>query len=766
MQLPPLKNSQHEQQIYRHRIYFAIGFVSLFMMGLVGWYSHLQITQHEKYATASDKNRIRFQPLPPARGYIYDRNGILLADNYPIFTATLSPADIEDLDDILSRLTPILNLTEDDILQFRSRIKTAKKTERVTLKLNLTENEIAHLSELKYQFPGVKIETQMTRYYPHGELFAHVIGYVGRINDKELKQLDQNLYAGTNLIGKIGIEKYYEDLLHGTPGYESVEADAHNNVLRHLGYKEATRGNDLYLSVDYGLQKVISNQMTGKRGAVVALDPRTGEVLALVSSPTFNPNLFVTGISKKDYSALRDNLDQPLFNRAVQGVYPPGSVIKPMEALGGIHYKIVDWNTTITDPGYFTLPGDSHKFRDWLKTGHGYVNMHKSIVVSCDTYYYVMAHQMGIERMNEWMRQFSFGEKTGLDLPSESSGLYPNPEWKMRTRKSKWLRGETISVSIGQGAFTATPIQMAVATAITANKGAHITPHVLRESKGAKEYPVHNATDGQVKFNGTKADWDRMREAMVSVVSYGTAKAINKDLKYRIAGKTGTAQVKSIAQNKKYSEMKFTERQRDHGLFVAFAPADNPEIAIAVIWENGQAGGNAAQVARPILDYWLLHREENPVLPPTHQVSGGLMTAGTKPGERSSNRKNLVNNQRSSNTTTTNRTANNLTATPTRQVTPARNITTNNNRATNITATQNRPTARPNTVNSTNNKPKPAVRTNTTANKPAQSKPAVKPQNQQAKPQNKTNTNSAKPQNKPAQTRPNNVQKNNTGTAR
>lgn len=772
MQLPPLKNSQHEQQIYRHRIYFAIGFVSLFMMGLVGWYSHLQITQHEKYATASDKNRIRFQPLPPARGYIYDRNGILLADNYPIFTATLSPADIDDLDDILSRLTPVLNLSEEDITQFRSRIKTAKKTERVTLKLNLTESEIAHFSELKYQFPGVKIETQMTRYYPHGELFAHVIGYVGRINDKELKQLDPNLYAGTNLIGKIGVEKYYEDLLHGTPGYESVEADAHNNVLRHLGYKEATRGNDLYLSVDYGLQKVISNQMTGKRGAVVALDPRTGEVLALVSSPTFNPNLFVTGISSKDYSALRDNPDQPLFNRAVQGVYPPGSVIKPMEALGGIHYKIVDWNTTITDPGYFTLPGDSHKFRDWLKTGHGYVNMHKSIVVSCDTYYYVMAHQMGIERMNEWMRQFSFGEKTGIDLPSESSGLYPNPEWKMRTRKSKWLRGETISVSIGQGAFTATPMQMALATAITANKGAHVTPHVLRESKGAKEFPVHNATDGQVKFNGTKADWERMREAMVAVVSYGTAKAINQDLKYRIAGKTGTAQVKSIAQNKKYSEMKFTERQRDHGLFIAFAPADNPEIAIAVIWENGQAGGNAAQLTRPILDYWLLHREENPVLPPTHQASGGLMTAGLKPGERSLNKKTTSNQVRA--LAPTARSNNNNT---TQNITNTRPITTTTNAkppvrsTTNTTKPPAKPATRLNNVNSTAVKPpaKPSTKTNgntakptvrqNTANKPTQ-KPVNKPTN---KPVNKPPV-----QNKPAP-RPNNnssPSRNTTGNTR
>lgn len=674
MRLSPLKNSQEEQQIYRHRIYFSIGLVSLLMCVLVGWYTYLQVFQHEKFSTASDKNRIRLQPLPPARGYIYDRNGILLADNYPVFTATLSSADVEDVDDIIQRLTPVLSLSPEDIQQFRSRIKTAKKTERVALKFNLTETDIARFSEVKYQFEGVKIDTQMTRYYPHGELFAHVIGYVGRINDKELKKIDNDLYAGTNLIGKIGVEKSYEDLLHGTPGYESIEADAHNNVLRHLGHKEATRGNDLYLSLDYGLQKVATDQLEGKRGAVVAMDPRTGEILALVSSPTFNPNLFVTGISKSNYSMLRDDLDQPLFNRAVQGVYPPGSVIKPMEALAGIHYNILDWGTTISDPGYFQLPGDSHKFRDWKKTGHGSVNMHKSIVVSCDTYFYIMAHQLGIEKMNDWMRQFGFGEKTGLDLPSESSGLYPNPNWKMRTRQAKWLKGETISVSIGQGAFTATPIQMVLATAITANKGAHVTPHVLRETRGAKHHPVHNATDGQIQFNGTVEDWDKMRDAMVDVINSGTAQGIRGGLSYQIAGKTGTAQVKSIAQGKRYNEALLTERQRDHGLFVGFAPADEPEIAIIVVWENGRAGGAAAQVARPILDYWLVQRQRNPIVPAHHQLSGGLMTAGIKPDElptsesQENKNKTAQNKKATQPTTTTNSTP---TGTPATQTPPA-----------------------------------------------------------------------------------------------
>ncbi|WP_180121730.1 penicillin-binding protein 2 [Acinetobacter sp. YH12086] len=628
----PLKNVQQEKRIYRNRVVISVGIVSFFMLLLVARYAYLQIKSYETFSTAADQNRIRLQPLAPSRGYIYDRNGVLLADNYPVFSATMSRADVEDIDDTVERLTPLLELTDEDIERFKSRIKTSKKTERVSIKLNLNENDIARFSEVKYQFPGVNIETQMTRYYPHGELFAHVIGYVGRINDKELKTIDKDLYAGSNLIGKIGVEKSYEELLHGMPGNESVEADAFGNVLRHLGRKDPIRGNDLYLSLDYGLQMVASEQLAGRRGAIVAIDPRTGEILALVSSPSFNPNLFVTGISSKDYSELRDSLDQPLYNRAVQGAYPPGSTIKPMFGLGGIHYGLVDWSTAISDPGYFTLPGDSHRFRDHKKTGHGSVNLHKAQVISCDTYFYVLSYRMGIEKMNTWMRQFGFGEKTGVDLPSESTGLYPNPEWKLRTRKSNWLKGETISVSIGQGAFTATPLQLAMATAITANQGSHVTPHVLRESKGAKVHKVHNAPNGRIQFNGKPDDWIKMRDAMIDVVQTGTGRGIRTPM-YQIAGKTGTAQVKSIAQGKRYNESLLTERQLDHGLFVGFAPAEKPEIAIAVVWENGRHGGSAAQIAKPMFDYWLLTRKKNPIRPASHQISGGLMTAGLKPSE-------------------------------------------------------------------------------------------------------------------------------------
>lgn len=631
----PIKDIQQEKKIFRSRVFFAMAIVIIFFSLLIARYAYLQFHQHEHFNTVSDQNRIRLQALAPARGYIYDRNGVLLADNYPVFSAVINRADIEDIDQTVLRLTPILNLTEEDIERFTKRAKTAKKTEILAIKMNLTEAEIAQFSEIKQNFPGVRIETQMTRYYPHGDLFAHVIGYVGRINDKELKVIDKDAYAGTNLIGKIGVEKSYEHLLHGQPGFESVEADAYSNVLRHLGRKEAIRGNDLYLSLDYGLQVVASEQLAGRRGAIIAMDPNTGEILALVSSPSFNPNLFVTGISHTDYRALSDNIDQPLYNRVVQGVYPPGSTIKPMFGLGGIHYGYVNWGTAISDPGYFHLPGDSHRFRDHKKTGHGAVNMHKAQVVSCDTYFYVLSYQMGIEKMHAWMSQFGFGKKTGVDLPSESSGLYPDPDWKMRTRGKKWLKGETISVSIGQGAFTATPLQLALATALTANKGQYLTPHVLHESKGAKPYHVHNGTHGKINFNGTEEDWTKMREAMIDVIQSGTGKSIRGGLQYQVAGKTGTAQVKSIAQGKRYNEAILTDRQLDHGLFVGFAPADDPKIVVAIVAENGR-GGSATPLSRAIFDYWLLKRDKDPIKPVVIN-GGGLMTAGLKPSELPTN---------------------------------------------------------------------------------------------------------------------------------
>lgn len=613
----PLKNLEQEQALFRRRVWFAAAFIVCGFLVLLGRYVFLQVIQHDHYRTESDNNRIKLQAVPPTRGYIYDRNGILLADNHPVFTAVVSREDREQIHLQLPQLIRLLEMTTDDLEKYRSRMKRASSLDQVALKIDLTPEQIARFSERRHEFAGVSIQTKMTRYYPHGEMFAHVIGYVGRINDKEAAKIDKIAYAGTDLIGKIGIEKYYEDLLHGKPGYQYVEANAHGDVLRQLGKTDAQRGNDLYLSIDYGLQKVAHDQLAGRRGAIVALDPNTGEVLAFVSNPSFDPNPFIAGIRSKDYAFLRDHPDQPLYNRALQGLYPPGSTIKPFEGLGGIHYGLINWESRIYDPGYFHLPGDSHRFRDWRKAGHGTVDMDKAIAQSCDTYFYVLGYRMGIERMYDWMTQFGFGQATGIDLPHEKSGVFPSPAWKQKRFDKNWNPGETISVSIGQGYFIATPLQVALATAITANQGYRLTPHLLRETKGPIAHPVHNAPDGKIAYNGDPSDWKRMHESMKLVVNGGTASVLRKSLRgYEIAGKTGTAQVKSIAQGKRYNEAALDERHLDHAWFMGFAPADNPQVAVAVLVENGKHGSTTAgPVAKALFDYVVHRRDKNPIVP-------------------------------------------------------------------------------------------------------------------------------------------------------
>ncbi len=627
----PLKDIASERNLFRGRLFMAVLLVAACFGALFFRYMHLQIQQYDYFTTESDKNRIKLQAIPPTRGYIYDRNGILLADNHPIFTAMVNLEDVPDIDDTLQRLTPVLDLRPEDIERFTSRAKVSGKMNPTALKIDLDEQEIARFSERKHEFPGVSIQTKMTRFYPYGGLFAHVIGYVGRINDKEQAALDKQAYAGTDLIGKIGVEKYYENLLHGTPGYQYVEANAHGEVLRQLGKTDAQRGNDLYLSIDYGLQKIAYDQLAGRRGAVVAMDPRTGEVLAFVSNPSFDPNPFIAGIKSDAYAALRDDPDQPLFNRVLQGLYPPGSTIKPYEGMGGINFGLIDWDSHIYDGGSFHLPGDSHLFRDDAKRGHGTVDLEKAIAVSCDTFFYVLSYRMGIDRMHEWMTQFGFGSKTGIDLPGEKSGLYPSQEWKRTKRKANWLPGETISLGIGQGYFLTSPLQLATAVSIMANQGYHIRPHVLLNTKGPTPYTVVNHPDGRINFNGKPEDWLHMREAMVGVVTHGTARGIGYGLSgYRIAGKTGTAQVVSIAQGKKYNESALSKRQLDHALFTAFAPADDPQIAVAIIVENGKHGAStAAPIARAMFDYAIHRRAKDPIKPePIPVESVGLMSAG------------------------------------------------------------------------------------------------------------------------------------------
>lgn len=508
MSQPLTHDSDRSTATFHRRILIAVLFILLGLSGLALRYGYLQIAQYDKYRTNAENNRIKLISDPPSRGYIYDRNGILLADNTPVFTAVISPDEIENPEHTLKLLVPIFGLTDEEITDILARIDKSKN-DPVTIKIDLTEEQIAKFSERKPFFRGVSIQTKLTRVYPHDELFAHVIGYVGRINDKESKKINadpikKELYAGTDLIGKLGIEQQYEEVLLGKPGYQSVEANAHGETLRKLDTKPPTAGNDLYLSLDYGLQKVAQDQLAGRRGAIVALDPKNGDVLAFVSNPSYDPNPFVSGISSKMYSALRDDIDQPLYNRALQGLYPPASTIKPFESMGFLHYGIMGWNDTIFDPGYFSLPGDSHKFRDWKKGGHGTVDMAKSVIMSVDTYYYKNAHRLGIDKLHDWMSRFGFGQKTGIDLPNEKAGIMPSPEWKQKTYKKDWLPGETISVSIGQGAFLASPLQVANATAMTAIKGKHLTPHILKRSEGEAPVKIIDKPDGIIEFNGTE----------------------------------------------------------------------------------------------------------------------------------------------------------------------------------------------------------------------------------------------------------------------
>ncbi|MBP2281435.1 penicillin-binding protein 2 [Psychrobacter sp. PL19] len=616
MNKPHAPDTEQINRIFMQRIAIFGVLVFIGLSGLLLRYGFLQVYAHEKYTTQADNNRIKLISAPPSRGYIYDRNGILLADNQPVFTAMLSPDEVTDPKRTLTLLAPIFALTDADITNILARISESKN-DPVTIKIDLTESQVAQFSERKPFFRGVTIQSKLTRSYPYDELFAHVIGYVGRINDKESQKIDKDRYAGTDLIGKIGIEDFYEDILLGQPGYQSVETDAYGKIIRQLEAKPPIAGNDITLSLDYGLQKVAQQQLDGRRGAIVAIDPKNGDVLAFVSNPSYDPNPFISGISFKDYDALRDDPDEPLYNRALQGMYPPASTIKPFEALGGIHYGLRDWNTTIYDPGYFTLPGDSHRFRDWKRGGHGTVDLKKSIVMSVDTYYYKLAYEMGIQRLHDWMVRFGFGEETGIDLPNEKSGIMPSPKWKQDRYGRGWLPGETISVSIGQGYFLATPLQIANATAMTANKGYHITPHLLKSSDGAAEVEVITKPDGKIDYNGKDSDWLRMHDAMEDTIKGGTGRGIYTS-RYRIAGKTGTAQVKSIAQGESYDKSALDKRHWDHAWFSGFAPVEEPQIALSVLVENGGGGSTvAAPIGRALFDYWVLQRKNDPILPPT-----------------------------------------------------------------------------------------------------------------------------------------------------
>jgi penicillin-binding protein 2 len=601
-----LKDNQQEAALFRRRATVAAGFVLLMFLVLLGRYYYLQVIQYETYSTLSENNRVHLEAISPPRGFIYDRKGLLLADNQPTFTLTINRQQVSNIDEMIQRLAPVLELSPDDVKRFYTRLRVARKFEEVPVKLRLTEEDIARFSEVKYELSGVNVNVELSRHYPYGDLFAHAIGYVSRISEKEEETLDPVEYAGTNLIGKIGIEKYYEKLLHGKVGYQHVETNAHGRLIRVLKRTPPIRGNDLTLHLDYQLQKIAHDQLNGRRGAIVAIDPDTGGVLAFVSNPSFDPNPFVGGIPYQLYAQYRDHIDKPLYNRALQGIYPPGSTIKPFEGMGGLNYGLIDWDFKISDPGFYHLPGDSHQFRDWKKGGHGTVDLHKAIVQSCDTFFYQLSGRMGVDRFHDWMKNFGFGEKTGIDLVNENRGTLPSTQWKKERLKAPWYPGEMMSVGIGQGYFTATPLQLAMATAIMANGGHHIRPHLLNTTTGPKQYDAGNRPDALIPFAGKPEDWGLMKMAMRDVAhgDGGTARATGYGVKgYEMAGKTGTAQVKGIKQGEKYNESAVGERFLDHAWFIGFAPVDHPKIAVAVLVENGKHGSAVAPIARALFDY-------------------------------------------------------------------------------------------------------------------------------------------------------------------
>jgi len=604
-----LKDHSGESRLFARRAVIAGVLVLVAVLTVIARLVQLQVGSYAHLSTLSRYNQVRLEPLPPTRGLIYDANGMLLAGNYPSRSLEIIPEEIQDLDATIAELGALIDIGETDLRRFMRMRKQRRRFEEIPIRTDLSEEEVARFSVRGHRFPGVAVRARLLRIYPFGAYTAHVLSYVGRIDARELERINASNYAGTNHIGKGGVEKAHEDLLHGTVGYRQVEVNAEGRTLRVLERHPPKAGQHLQLYLDARLQQDAYAALGDRRGAVAAIDPRTGGVLALVSRPSFDPNLFVDGISWADYKALRDSPGKPLFNRAIRGQYPPGSTIKPFIGLSGLEI-----GGGVTDPkrcrGYYRLPGHRHKYRCWHRRGHGTVTLEKAIVESCDVYFYKLAHIIGIDRLHAFLAGFGFGAHTGIDVTGELGGLLPSRAWKLGARNQPWFIGETLLVGIGQGPFLVTPLQLAVATAALAARGRLIQPRVVRAARAPgstveREFPAR-VRQPQVSSHNL----DRMIESMVQVVKSrrGTAKRIRTDA-YDIAGKTGTVQVFSIKQKERYRESEVAEHMRDHALFVAFAPVEDPRIAVAVIVENGGHGGAmAAPVARRIMDSYLLHR--------------------------------------------------------------------------------------------------------------------------------------------------------------
>lgn len=617
-----IKDHWSEQRIFLRRA-IAAGVVMLAcVIALVVKLVQLQVVRHDYYAELSQGNRVRIEPMPPNRGLILDRHGAVLAENLPAYQLELTSEQTPDVDAVLAELAALQLVEPDDIDRLRRLIRSRRSFEGVPIRLQLTDEEVARFAVRRHEFPGVDIRTRMTRHYPLGELGVHALGYVGAISEQDLTRIDEGEYAGTSLIGKVGVESSYESALHGTTGFRQVLVNAQGRPVEgeaalraDLAIRPAVSGTDLILSLDVRAQRAAEAALAGLRGAVVAIDPANGDVLAFASTPGFDPNRFARGLGTAEYRALIENIDRPMFNRALRGTYPPGSTIKPVVALAALDYHAIDPGQGRFCRGFFTLPGSRHRYRDWRPEGHGWVNMQEAIAQSCDTYFYNVAQQLGIDRLSTYLAKFGFGQPTGIDIDGEKTGLLPSREWKQknfsRPAEQIWFPGDTVIIGIGQGYLLTTPLQLAHMASIIAGRGQTFEPRLViaqRDSGTGETRRIAPLPSPPVQVEDA-ALWQRIINGMVGVTTppRGTARGSAAGAKYSIAGKTGTAQVFSIGQTEKYNEKEIEERLRDHALFVAFAPAEAPRIAMAVLVENGRSGsGTAAPVARKVLDAYLL----------------------------------------------------------------------------------------------------------------------------------------------------------------
>lgn len=613
MALGSIKNLHRERQAFLARALFGTVFCLVCSSILIARLFDLQVLQNEYFQTRANENRMRVMPVAPVRGLIYDRHGALLAQNKPAFVLEVVPEQVEGMDTLLQRLSGVVQLTDQDIARFKDRVRKTPRYRPVPLRNNLTMEELARYELDRHAFRGVDVSAGLTRNYPLGASGAHIIGYVGGITEKELSDAPENTYEGLSLIGKTGVEKSHEDTLRGKSGAKIIEANAYGRPLRELDYRRGYPGRNLYLSVDSKVQLIAEQALGELDGAVVAIDPRSGEVIALVSKPGFDPHLFIEGIDVKTYKALSNDPKRPLFNRALQGTYPPGSTVKPAMAMAGLEYGVVTPEDGVYCRGEMSLPGSSRKYRCWKRSGHGFQDMVGGVMRSCDIYFYELAIKLGIDRMHDSMTRLGLGHKTGVDLPLEGSGLFPSREWKLRRRKEQWYPGETLNIGIGQGYTLTTPLQLAQMTARIAMRGKGFKPHVVYATQDAitrevTRVPPEPLEPIELKDNH---NWQRVIDAMIDVAhgAGGTAARIGRDSPYRIAAKTGTAQVAAMRQDeKKARSLESTPLHlRDHALFVAFAPADDPKIAVAVIAEHAGHGGSvAAPIARQVMDMYLL----------------------------------------------------------------------------------------------------------------------------------------------------------------